>query len=215
MTGRVPVVAPSPVSGGDARRAVADQLRRAEYHRADESAVDRVWHWLLGRLDWLTSGTPGGSALLVLLVLLAAVVIFAVVRAGPPGAARRTRRPGGPLAPLPAVDHRARALALTAEGRHAEAQREWLRDAVRTVEQRGVLTPRAGRTGTAVAREAGALLPSAATDLATAAAAFDQVWFGGRAATAADVAVARTAADSVRSAPAGSPVPAGGFVLPR
>ena len=46
-----------------------------------------------------------------------------------------------------------------------------------------MLPPRPGRTGAATAREAGPLLPAAAADLAAATAAFDEVWFGGRAAT--------------------------------
>jgi hypothetical protein len=206
---------PSPVPGPDARRAVVDQLRRAEYHRGDESIVGHVWHWLGARLDSLVSGSPGGNALLVVLVIVGAVVIVAVTRAGPLRLGRRAARPDDPLAPEPATDHAARALAFSAEGRHAEALREWLRDAVRTVEQRGVLAPRAGRTGAAVAREAGPLLPAAAGDLARAAAAFDEVWFGERPATASDVAVARSAAESVRTAHVSDPAPAGGFVLPR
>jgi hypothetical protein len=207
--------APSPVPGQDARRAVVDQLRRAEYHRGDESIVDHVWHWLGARLDSLLSGSPGGNALLVVLVIIGAVVVVAVTRAGPLRLGRRSARPGDPLAPEPATDHAARALAFSAEGRDAEALREWLRDAVRTVERRGVLAPRAGRTGAAVAREAGPLLPAAAGDLARAATAFDEVWFGERPATAADVAAARSAAESVRTARVEAPTVSGEFVLPR
>ena len=60
--------------------------------------------------------------------------------------------------------------------------------------------PRPGRTGAATAREAGAAAARAADELAAATAAFDEVWFGGRAATAADVARARAAADAVARA---------------
>ena len=60
-----------------------------------------------------------------------------------------------------------------------------------------MLPPRPGRTGAATAFEAGPLLPVAADDLAAAMRAFDQVWFGGRPATDADVALGRSAADGV------------------
>jgi hypothetical protein len=174
-------------------------LRKAEYHRSDTGVWDRVSHWVGDRLTDLFSGSPGGDALLVLLVLLAAVVIFAVVRAGVPRrAARAAPAPEDPLAPATNVDHRARAAAFAHDGRRAEAVREWLRAAIQTIEERGVLAPKPGRTGAATAREAGPSLPQAAPQLDSASRAFDEVFFGGRAATDADVAVARSAAESVR-----------------
>jgi hypothetical protein len=200
--GPVPGLAPSPVPGPDARHAVVDELRKAEYHRGDQSFVSQAWNWVLDRLDSLFSGSPGANTLLVLLVIVAAVVILAVVRAGVP---RRTaRRPSAsdPLAPDADVDHRQLALAFAANGQRAEALREWLRAAVASVEERGVLLPRPGRTGAALAREAGPLLPDAAADLTAAATAFDEVWFGGRAATDADVAAARSAAELADRVPA-------------
>jgi hypothetical protein len=194
---------PGPVPGPGAQHAVVEQLRKAEYHRGDKSFVTRAWDWALDRLDALFSGSAGGNTLLVLLVIVAAVVILAVVRAGlPRRTARRGDAPGDPLAPEPDVDHRRRALAFTSNGQRAEALREWLRAAVSTIEERGVLLPRPGRTGAAVAREAGALLPGAAADLAAATTAFDEVWFGGRPATDADVAAARSAAELVEKVPA-------------
>jgi hypothetical protein len=186
-----------PVPGPDAHHAVVEQLRKAEYHRGDKSYVTRAWDWVLDRLDALFSGSPGGNTLLVLLVIVAAVVILAVVRAGVPRRTARRAVAFDPLAPQPEVDHRRQALAFSANGQRAEALREWLRAAVAGVEERGVLLPRPGRTGAALAREAGPLLPDAAADLAVAATAFDEVWFGGRPATDADVAAARAAAELV------------------
>lgn len=206
-----------PVPGPDARHAVLEQLRKAEYHRADPSYLDRVGKWIFDRLESLFSGSPGGNALLVLLVIVAAVVIFAVVRAGPPSL-RSNRRRGSaedPLRPVAATDHRGLALEFMAAGKRAEALREWLRAAVQTIEERGVLTPRPGRTGAATAREAGLLLPAAADDLHAATTAFDEVWFGGRDATDADVAAARSAADGVVTTRMAGPVTAGGFAAPR
>lgn len=216
LAGPVPVPVPAPVPGADARHAVVEQLRKAEYHRGDRSFVTSAWGWVAGRLDALFSGTPGGNTLLVLLVIVGAVVILAVVRAGVPRrTARRALSTADPLAPEPAVDHRRRAQAYAANGQPAQALREWLRAAVSTIEDRGVLLPRPGRTGAAIAREAGPLLPAAADDLAAATAAFDEVWFGGRPATDADVAVARSAADLVVSATMVAAASAGGFVVPR
>jgi hypothetical protein len=191
-----------PVPGPDAHDAVVEQLRKAEYHRGDKSFVTQAWDWALDRLDTLFSGSPGGNTLLVLLVIVAAVVILAVVRAGLPRRTARQAVRSDPLAPQPDVDHRQQALAFSADGRLAEALREWLRAAVASVEERGVLLPRPGRTGAALAREAGPLLPDAAEDLDVAAAAFDEVWFGGRPATDADVAAARSAAELVAKVPA-------------
>ena len=61
------------------------------------------------------------------------------------------------------------------------------------------------------------MLPAAAADLAAATNAFDEVWFGGRAAaTDADVARAEAAADAVHSARIGSGEPvAVGLAVPQ
>jgi hypothetical protein len=205
-----------PVFGPDAQHAVSEELRKAEYHRNDPSFVDKAWNWVLDRLDALFSGSATGNVLLVLLVIVAAVVIFATVRAGLP---RRRKARGGTdadlLRPLAATDHRRLAAELAERGDRRGALREWLRAAVQTIEDRGVLAPRPGRTGAATAREAGPLLPAAAADLRAATRAFDEVWFGGREATEADVRVARQAADTVATARMAERVEAGGFAVPR
>jgi hypothetical protein len=61
------------------------------------------------------------------------------------------------------------------------------------LEDGGVLEPRAGRTAAEVAEEAGAALgdPTAAAQLASATRTFDEIWYGKRAATAADDALLR------------------------
>ncbi|MGN6607642.1 MAG: DUF4129 domain-containing protein [Jatrophihabitans sp.] len=193
--------APLPVSGPDARAAAEQELRHAEYHRDDPSLATKALQWAGDRLAELLSGSTGSNALLVVLVLLALVVGYAVVRAGRGGrTARGAAGTADPLRPVAAVDHRAEARAHEAAGRLAEAVREWLRAAVATIEQRGVLTPRPGRTGAAIAAEAGPLLPDAAEVLAAAARAFDEIWFGGRAATDGDVGAAREAAAAAASA---------------
>jgi Domain of unknown function (DUF4129) len=190
-----------PTDGSAAQRAAQAELRKPEYHRDDPELPERVLHWLGRRFNSLFDGSVGGSATLVLLLLLLAAVIFAIVNAGPPKRVPRLETPGDdPLRPLAARDHRRLAAELAAAGQRAEAMREWLRAAVQTIEDRGLLMPEPGRTGAATARRAGPLLPSAAADLRAATAAFDEVWFGGRVANDVDVAVARAAADGAVSA---------------
>lgn len=213
----LPLAPPTPVPGPDAQRAARELLRRAEYHRDDPSLLSRLGRWVLDRLDALFSGTAGSNAMLVLLILVAAVIIFAIVRSGPPRRTTRRHDFGDEdlLRPLAATDHRRLAAEFGAAGRLAEAVREWLRAAVQTIEDRGVLAPRPGRTGAATAREAGPMLPSAAADLREAMTAFDEIWFGGRAATERDAAIARAAAEEVQSARlVDAAVPTGGYALP-
>lgn len=189
-----------PISGAAARQAAQSELRRAEYHRDDPSILSRAFSWLGDRLDSVVSGTPAGSATLILVVLLVGIITFAVVRAGRPRRLARAGASADPLAPDERLDHRALAAAHERDGRLAEAVREWLRAAVETIETRGVVDPRPGRTGAALAREAGAALPGVAADLDAAMDAFDAIWFGRRPAGPADVALAHRVADEVRTA---------------
>jgi hypothetical protein len=192
----------NPVHGGAARRAAQDELAHHEYHRDDPGLITRFLHWLGHKFADLFTGGGGSHALLLVLVAIVAVIIVFAVRAGVPSRSGRQVSDAelDPLAAVPARDHRRIAAQLAAEGRHAEALREWLRAAVATIEERGVLPPRPGRTGAATAREAGPLLPAAADELRIATTAFDEVWFGGRDATDADVAHAKAAADAAQSA---------------
>jgi hypothetical protein len=192
---------PGPISGDAARRAAQLELRRSEYHRDDPNVLSRALDWLGDRLDSVVSGSPTGSATLILLLLLGGVVAFAVIRAGRPRRlARLAAASADPLAPDRLADHARLATDLERQGRLAEALREWLRAAIATIEARGVLDPRPGRTGAALAREAGAALPAVAEPLNAAVDAFDAVWFGRRPASAADVANARQVALAIRTA---------------
>lgn len=206
-----------PVGGDAAQRAARAEVARAEYHRDDPGLLSRALHWLGRRLDHLLNGGGGSHGLLIVLIVLAAIAIIFAVRAGVPSRARGDEPSvaADPLATVAAADHRRIAAQLAAEGRKAEALREWLRAAVATIEERGVLPPRPGRTGAATAREAGPLLPTVAADLATATRAFDEVWFGGRVATDADVAAAQAAADGTRSARISTASAADTFAVPR
>lgn len=188
-------------------------MRHGEYHQDDPGLLDRLLHWFGRRLDDAFSASPAGHALLLLAVLGVVVVIFLVVRAGPPRREAARYAAGDPLAPLSAVDHRRLAVEHEASGRLAEALREWLRAVIATIEERGVLEPRPGRTGAGIAREAGPLLPSVRAEFERAVAAFDATWFGGRPATREDVRLAQALADAVRRAPIEHAAPS--LVAPR
>ena len=177
--------------------------------------------WLDELLDRAASATPGG--VLGLLVLAALVVGFAVLVAWQTGPVRRGARAGTPAVelsgPLDAAEHRRRADGYAAEGRFAEAVRERMRAIVRELETRGVLEPRPGRTADEVAREAAPPSRRWRRDLRAAATVFDEVWYGGRPATAQTDALLRQADQRVQRAQlavAGAAAPAvGGFQVPR
>jgi hypothetical protein len=191
---------PGPISGPDAQKAAESELRRAKYHRDDEGLLTRVLNWIGRRLDSLNVNAPASLATWAVLLLLAGMIVFALIRAGRPGRQTRAAGAGDLLAPQAAVDHRRVAAELQAQGRLADALREWLRATVQTIEERGVLDPLPGRTGARVAREAGAAMPAVASSLNAAVDAFDAVWFGQRQATLTDVHLARQVADDVRGA---------------
>ncbi|HSY15209.1 MAG TPA: DUF4129 domain-containing protein [Jatrophihabitantaceae bacterium] len=204
-----------PIGAAAAQQAAAAELRKAMYHRGDPNVVERILDWLGRHLDRAFGGTIPGSAQLALLALLVTVAILAVVRAGRPRRIARTVAGTDPLAASTDVDHRLLAQRLAAEGRYPEAVREWLRAAVATIERRGVLDPRPGRTGAEIARAAGVVLPSAAPMLIAATTAFDEIWFGTREALAADVATAQAAADAVQGARIEHGAEQHGYAIPR
>jgi len=183
---------PNPVTRGSAQQAARAELAKRAYHRNDPSLVDRGLEWLLKRLqkvlDASTRHAPGhGLGLFLIIVILAAVVALIVVRVG---TLRRTARvsdqPIFGIGETTAEEHRRAAAKFAADGLWAEAIRERLRAIVRELEQRGLLDPRPGRTAAELSREAGTQLPALADDLRTATSIFDEVWYGGRIATAAD-----------------------------
>jgi hypothetical protein len=196
----------APVGGDEARRDAARELSKPVYHADDPSllqrAIDRISDWIShagGRFD---PSTPGGlAALIALLLVVAALVALVIWRTG--GFGRSAARGDLGLAasgPLGAAEHRQLADRYAAQRRYAEAVRERMRAIVRELEARGVLEPRVGRTAGEVAVEGGRLVPAVATDLRTAARLFEEVWYGGRPATAGTDAAMREVDQRVRSA---------------
>jgi len=199
--------AAAPIDRDSAREAAERELSKGAYHVDDPGLLrrlgERALDWLDQRLADLTGVTPGGSAGLVVLALAAvALAWLALWRLGP------LRRTPTSAAVLPAGDgalsaagYRRQADGFAAAGRYADAVRARMRAIARELEARGVLEPRAGRTADEIAREAGAQVPAVAGPLRTAAALFDEVWYGGRPATAGHDAALRQADDEVRRAP--------------
>jgi hypothetical protein len=142
---------------------------------------------VLDRLGELFAGAGGMNGITAItIIVVVAVIIVIVVRLRLGRTIRTVRARTGELfdAVLTAAEHRAAAERAAAAGDYAEAVRERFRAVVRELEQRGVLDPRAGRTVDEVAFEAGRALPVLADDLRGAAVQFDDVWYGGRPATA-------------------------------
>ena len=219
------VAAAAPVDRDEARRAADRELSKGVYHQNEPGPIDRalnsVFDWISRLLDRIAGSTPGGSlGLLVLLAVVVAVAAVVIWQTGPVRRGARTRIALVELSgDLTAVEHRRRADEHAAAGRFADAVRERMRAIVRELESRGVLEPRPGRTADEVAREAGTAVPTVAGDLHTAAGVFDEVWYGGRQATAQSDAVMRRADERIRNAHlvvAGGGVPAApGYQVPR
>jgi hypothetical protein len=176
------------LSREEAAEAARDELAKRPYQDAQPSLAVRAITWVLERLadllDTAAATAPGGLlGVLLLLALLAAVVavVLTRLRPGRTGSGRMLFDAGRTLT---AADHRTRAAEAAAAGRFDDAVRERLRAVVRELEARGVLDPRPGRTADEVAREAGAAVPEVAGDLRRAVQVFDEVWYGGRPATA-------------------------------
>jgi uncharacterized protein DUF4129 len=219
------IAAAVPVDRDEARRAAERELSKGVYHQNEPGPIDRlinkVVDWIGRSLDRIAGATPGGSlGLLVLLALVLAVAGVVIWRTGP---VRRGARTGTALielsGTLDAAEHRRRADEHAAAGRYADAVRERMRAIVRELETRGVLEPRPGRTADEVAREAGEAVPAVSGDLSSAAGVFDEVWYGGRPATAQADAVLRRADERIQGAQlvvTGGGTPAApGYQVPR
>lgn len=185
-----------------AREELSKGIYQAERPGLVHQLVDKVLELLgkgLDRAGEVVPGGPGGLIILALLVVAAIVVVR--LRTGPLSRAARTGSPfGGFEAALTPAEHRRNADEHESAGRYAEAVRERLRAIVRDLEQRVILEPRLGRTADEFAYEGGAALPNVAVDLHRAARTFDDVWYGGRPATAAMSADLRAIDQRVQAA---------------
>jgi len=207
VPGWLAALAAAPIDRDAAREAAQRELSKGIYHQDDpglfERLVDKVTQWLDDRLADAARLAPGGAlGLAATAALIAGLVVLIIWRTGPLRRTATMLRSGPELSgPLDTEEHRRRADRYAAERRYAEAVRERMRAIVRELETRGVLDPRPGRTAAEVAREAGGLVPSVAGELRGGARVFDEIWYGGRPATAGADAAMREADQRVRSAP--------------
>ncbi|MEU1476060.1 DUF4129 domain-containing protein [Streptomyces sp. NPDC001668] len=171
-----------------AREAARRELSKRMYHENDPSwfqrALDAFWDWVGKLFDTASSATPGGPLGLVVVIAVVVLVVGALWwRLGTP-----RREPASSAAlfddrPRSAADHRAAAEAHAAQGHWNQAVQERMRAIVRSLEERALLDIRPGRTADEAAAEAGRALPSHTDRLRSAARNFDDVTYGGRAAT--------------------------------
>ena len=196
---------------GEARRWAEEELAKREYRDAAPSWLGTLWR---NFLDWLQSldGSQGDAAPVpspVIALVIAAIIAAAVILARPRLHARsRQARDVFEREPtLDATDYRARAEAAAAAGKWGDAVVDRFRAVVRSAEDRAILDPQPGRTADEAARALSVPFSSQSGRLARAAATFDGVRYGNRAADSGDyrqMVELDTALDAMKPATAGT-----------
>ena len=186
------------------QRLARAELSKAIYH-PHRSLTQRILNGigeLLNDLSQAGRAFPGGWwAAVALAALLATVITVVLSRTGPLARSRRAAgQPMGSSGPLSAADHRLRAGRLAAGGDYAGAILERVRAIARELDERAVLTPRAGRTANEMAEEAGAALPAEAGALRGAALMFDDICYGERPGTQQNYALVSDLDTRIRAA---------------
>lgn len=185
---QLPEEVPVVLDREQARRAASEELAKPIYQDARPGPVERFWsevsELLAEVLERAAGASPGGyGGLLALLALLVVAAVAIRLKVGP---LSRTDADTALFLgrPKSSRDYRAAAEKYAASGDWAAAVRERLRAVIRSLEERSLLEPRPGRTADEAAWEAGTVLPTCAEALRAAAREFDDIWYGGRSATA-------------------------------
>lgn len=204
MIPTLPFEVPVDLGREQARELARDELAKQVYRQAEPSLTERVLRWLYEHLADLLDGaagvSPGGYlGLAVLLLAVVAAVVAVRLKVGPLGRTGRAEEPLFLGRPRSSAEHRAAADAHAAAGEWAEAVRERFRAVVRALEERSLLDPRPGRTADEAAAEAAAALPDCAVGLRAGARLFDEIWYGGRPASADSDRALRDLDDRVRA----------------
>ncbi|GGH97779.1 DUF4129 domain-containing protein [Arthrobacter liuii] len=206
---------PPVLPGADqARRWAAEELAKPEYREAAPSWLDTLWR---NFLDWLQSldASPAGNApvpSLVIVLVIAAIIAAAVILARPRlnARARQASDVFERETILAAADYRDRAEAAAAAGKWGDAVVDRFRAVVRSAEGRTILDPQPGRTADEAAQALSVPFNMESRRLARAAATFDAIRYGNRAAGSADyqeMAGLDATLDAMRPAPARSTAP--------
>ncbi|MBR8741315.1 DUF4129 domain-containing protein [Nocardiopsis sp. MG754419] len=184
---RPPTTLPAEVTRDEGRRRAIEELSDPLYGEHEPSIIDRFLDWLDSWLGSLLSAGEGflpgevWAAGLLLILAIGAVVLIVYLRPS------RNRRSGALVhegTVRSAAEHRAAADRHEADGEYAAAVTERLRAISVDLEDRTIITPRAGRTATELSTEAAAVLPGEAEGLREGARIFNDVAYGDRAATA-------------------------------
>jgi hypothetical protein len=174
-----PWTARLPAGGPQLGRRSGQRLARQEL--AEVSFWQRILNWLARLLHGAQAAVPGGWLGLIILGALAAAAIMVVifwVRPTPRRRATRSAVLGGRAAS--ASDHRKEAERRAAAGDFGGAIVCGVRAIAMELEERGVVSPRPGRTADELAAEAGRALRALAPDLRRVAGLFDDVRYGDR-----------------------------------
>jgi hypothetical protein len=193
-----------------AREWLSSELQGPEYAER-ESLLARALNWLLERLSEIPLAGPAlaGPQLGIMIAVIAAVVfLIAWLVAGP---VQLGRNRAGSAEVLGADDART-AAQMRAAAETAAASGDWrtavverFRAVVRSLEERVIIEPQAGRTAQEAAADAGQRLPDQAAGLRSGADLFDGVEYGDRVATAQDDAALRALDAEVTAAKPGVP----------
>jgi Domain of unknown function (DUF4129) len=135
----------------------------------------------------------------LIIVLLAGAAMLLIRRGRASGRVGGGQGSGLEIEPGQTADQfRAAAAMFASKGDWAQAVRARLRAVVLTLEARGDIDPRPGRTAAEVAAEAGAVRPELRDPLWQGALTFGEIWYGRRPATMADDQLLQELDDVVR-----------------
>jgi Domain of unknown function (DUF4129) len=150
-----------------------------------QSLSERLGNWInefIYRVISKGSEVPGGWFTIAVLLTLLAVAIIVAIRIA--RRAIKTNRKGDSqlfgAVELSAAEHRATSERFAAEANWTLAIRHRLRAVARQLEEGGVLNAVPGRTANELARDAAKFLPELTSELAAAAASFNDVTYGER-----------------------------------
>jgi len=197
----------------EARRWAVEELAKPEYRDAAPSWLDTLWR---NFLDWLQSldGSSGDAAPVpgtVIALVIAAIIAAAIILARPRlnARARKARDVFASETAMSATDYRNRAEAAAAAGKWGDAVVDRFRAVVRSAEDRTILDPQPGRTADEAARALSVPFNAESGRLLLAAAVFDGIRYGNRAAGRADYQEMMgldAAVEAMKPVPAGSSV---------
>jgi len=176
--------------GGTAHAWLQRELAKPAY--ADQrSWLQRLWDWATDRLNDLLQGVGSALPLYVLiplLIVIIGIVVFALSRLRRGSVGKHRTGAAGVLTDveLTAQQLRDRASRSAAGGDHSAAFVDYFRAITRRAEERGLLLPLPGRTAHEVGTELGPYFPTQTAAIRSAATFFDQVRYGGTAASADD-----------------------------